>query len=224
MKTSTICRAVAAALLMAWAAVAQASETTSTDTMSTAPRELKPCEPLPKGDLTDAQLEALVPDGSPGRVRVSWTLESQENTNGFYIYRATNPDGPYDRVNRFIIPGGGTTNIPQSFCFLDTPLTRGATVYYYIEEVTNNGEKIIIEKTKGTKVVVKTVADERAWLRKRAKGEPTAPAPAATKPNKAAAAPVPGRPAASTQPIRLQDIPERKAPAAPRPSGNDGLY
>jgi hypothetical protein len=129
-----------------------------------------PCEELPKGELSDAQLRELVPDNAPGRVFIRWRTESQEDNYGFNIYRADKPNGPYKKINEAIIPGEGSTNIPKDYCYVDKPLARGATFYYYIESVSNSGVAETIAETKGTKVKVKTVAEEREWLRKKALG------------------------------------------------------
>ena len=134
--------------------------------------KLHACSELPAAPVTDEQLRQLVPDGSPGRVMVRWKLESQENTYGFNIYRSTSgPEGSYQKVNPWLIPGEGTTNVPKTYCFNDTPTTRGAELHYYIEEITMDGMANIVDGTKGTKVKVKTVAEERAWMKKKVNGD-----------------------------------------------------
>lgn len=134
--------------------------------------KLHACAELPAAPVTDEQLRQLVPDSSPGRVMVRWKLESQENTYGFNIYRsASGSEGPYEKVNPWLIPGDGTTNVPKTYCFNDTPTTRGAELYYYIEEITMDGTAAIVDGTKGTKVKVKTVAEERAWMKKKVNGD-----------------------------------------------------
>jgi hypothetical protein len=132
------------------------------------------CDPLPVGELTDAQLRELVPDGSPGKVRIRWTIESQDNVFGFNVMRAESESGPFIKVNRSIIPGEGTTNMPKAYCYLDTQVERGKTYWYYVEEVTLDGQRTAIEGTKGpdgkgTKVTVRHVEAEREWLRNRAR-------------------------------------------------------
>jgi hypothetical protein len=63
---------------------------------------------------------------------------------------------------------------------MDTGLPRGKTFFYYIESISNAGVAEIVEGTKGTKVKVKTVDEEREWIRKKALGIDTRPAAAAT--------------------------------------------
>ncbi len=129
------------------------------------------CPELPSGPLSDDEIDALVADDAPGHVRVQWKLESQENTYGFNIYRkSAEGNDEYAKVNPWLIPGDGTTNIPKVYCYNDIPTTRGATFLYYIEEIAQDGTSTVIEGTMDTKVKVKSVAEERDWLRKKING------------------------------------------------------
>jgi hypothetical protein len=127
-----------------------------------------PCTELPTGIVTEAELAKLAPEGSNGRVRIAWKTESQEDTYGFNILRADNEEGPYAALNTAIIPGEGTTNVPKAYCYEDVSVKRGQTYFYQIEEITTLGEKAIVEGTAGTRVKVKTVPEEREWLKRRA--------------------------------------------------------
>ncbi len=161
--------ALAAALALPIAAGAQ--ETTATEAGTAATTEtatLAPCSELPTGNLSEAELAKHVPEGSPGRVRIGWKTESQEETYGFNITRADRREGPYLPINKAIIPGEGTTNVPKAYCYEDTGVKRGETYYYQIEEITNSGVKTIVDGTEGTMVKVKTVQEEREWLKKKA--------------------------------------------------------
>lgn len=153
-----------------WAGAQSASET-STPQSGASSFEGGPgaCEELPKGVvLSDEQLRQLIPDSAPGRVFIRWRTETQEDNYGFNIYRADKAEGPYKKINESIIPGEGSTNIPKDYCFCDKPLPRGKVFYYYIESISNSGVAETIAETKGTRVKVKTVAEEREWLRKKA--------------------------------------------------------
>ncbi|MCX7717795.1 MAG: hypothetical protein N2111_05235 [Candidatus Sumerlaeaceae bacterium] len=168
----------ATVILLATHARAEEAVTTGTEAdsaITTEPQEpdLVPCGEFPRAPLTDEDLARLVPDNSPGRVYIRWRTETQEDNYGFNIYRAKSPDGPYEKVNRSIIPGEGTTNIPKDYCFIDQGLPRGEKFYYYIESVSNQGVAEVVEGTKGTEVKVKTVAEEREWLRRKAAGGDT---------------------------------------------------
>jgi len=144
---------------------------------------LVPCADLPVGRLSDAELQSLVPDSSPGRVRLSWQTESQEETYGFNVLRSAGAEGPYKRVNQRIIPGEGTTNVRKAYCYEDTGAERGKVYYYQIEEVTSTGERSIVKGTEKARAVVKSVEEERAWLKKKAlEAEKSAVGPAAQAP------------------------------------------
>ncbi len=163
---------------------------------TTASAGLLPCEDLPTGALTDQELVNLVPDGSPGRVRIAWRTESQEECYGFNIYRAGEEGGKFAKINKGIIPGEGSTNIPKTYCYEDRSVERGKTYFYYIEEISNQGVAVKLEDTmgadgKGTRAKVKTVEEERVWLRKKALGDDaatTAPAAKVSAPKGAAPA------------------------------------
>lgn len=140
----------------------------ATENKTTPTAALSPCGELPQGNLSDAELEKLVPVNSNGRVRVAWGTESQEETYGFNILRADKVEGPYSAINESVLPGEGTTSVPHKYCFEDAGLQRGRVYFYQIEEVTNSGTKTIVDGTAGTRVAVKTVDEERAWLKKKA--------------------------------------------------------
>ncbi|MGB9690601.1 MAG: tetratricopeptide repeat protein [Candidatus Sumerlaeaceae bacterium] len=140
-------------------------------TTETAARDVSPCAPLPTPPIKREDLAKLIPSDAPGRVIIRWRTETQEENLGFNIYRSENPEGPYQRINRSLIPGEGSTNIPKDYCFEDKPLPRGKVFYYYIETVSVNGVHEVLEGTKGTRVKVKTVEEEREWLWKKVMGE-----------------------------------------------------
>lgn len=149
---------------------ARAQEAEPAARSATTTSTVLPCIELPTGELTPEQLKELVPDDSGGRVFIRWRTETQDDNYGFNIYRADAADGPYKKINRGIIPGEGSTNIPKDYCYMDTQLPRGKTVFYYIESVSNAGVAEVVDGTKGTKVKVKTVEEEREWIRKKAAG------------------------------------------------------
>ncbi len=76
-----------------------------------------------------------------GMLRIGWRLQSQENVYGFNIYRSETEDGPWKRANAQIIPGHDTTSIPHSYEFFDEGLEIGKRYYYYIEEITFEGQQ-----------------------------------------------------------------------------------
>ena len=158
------------------------------DAPTTAPvAKMVECIALPTGEVSDEELARLVPDDLPGRVFIRWRTETQEDNYGFNIYRADKENGDYVRANERIIAGEGSTNVPKEYCYMDTGLERGSVWYYYIESVSLQGKREVLENTMNTKVKVKTVAEERAWIRRKAMPLPDADAPATTAPASAVA-------------------------------------
>ena len=171
------------------------------DAPTTAPvTKMVECIALPTGEVSDEELARLVPDDLPGRVFIRWRTETQEDNYGFNIYRADKENGDYVRANERIIAGEGSTNVPKEYCYMDTGLERGSVWYYYIESVSLQGKREVLENTMNTKVKVKTVEEERAWIRRKAMPPPDAdasatPAPvSAVAPATAEATPTPAGP------------------------------
>lgn len=208
---------LAAATMLAspGAHAADTPDAKATDAATTEPvTEMVDCIPLPKGEVTDAELERLVPVDLPGRVFIRWRTETQEDNYGFNIYRADKPDGDYRRVNRTIIPGEGSTNVPKEYCFMETGLPRGSVWYYKIESVDTMGKREVLEGTLNTRVQVKTVEEERAWIRRRAMPPPDDAAQ--TTPTAAQPAPATPPPPPAAPPTPPQDAKENAGkPADP---------
>ena len=102
--------ALAAVALALQPIATRAEGTTASADIAT---ECEPCVELPRGEVTDVELRELVPDNSPGRVFIRWRTETQEDNYGFNIRRATQPGGESRKINKSIIPGEGSTNIPK---------------------------------------------------------------------------------------------------------------
>lgn len=175
---------IAACVLAAAVSHADAPTSSSLHHAATTAPALPPCAPLPSEPLSDADLARLVPANSPGKVRVAWKTESQEDTYGFNILRSRRAEGPYARINTAAFPGEGTSSSPKSYCFEDNSVARGEVYFYQVEEVTNQGARTIIEGTAATRVKVKTVEEERAWLKKKAADAANAPTAPEPKPNR----------------------------------------
>ena len=93
-------------------------------------------------DAGAAQRRAL--PGSPGKVTVVWRTESEQNCYGYYVYRARSANGPFEKVNKSVIPGAGTTHVPRPYTLVDQPLPVGEIFYYRIEQVDLDGSTRIV--------------------------------------------------------------------------------
>ncbi|MBN1867833.1 hypothetical protein JW916_11120 [Candidatus Sumerlaeota bacterium] len=94
----------------------------------------------------------------PGKATISWTTQSEENCYGYFVYRSESEKGPFKRINKKgVIPGAGTTTVPQDYQYVDQPLPMGKTYYYYVEALDLSGNKHDVTPVAG--VVVSKPAD-----------------------------------------------------------------
>ena len=70
-----------------------------------------------------------------------WSTQSERENFGYDVFRATAKDGPFERINERVIPGAGTTDIPQRYRYEDKDLQAGMTYWYYIESISYNGKR-----------------------------------------------------------------------------------
>lgn len=70
-----------------------------------------------------------------------WTTASEDDNFGFDVYRAESTDGPFVRLNPTPIEGGGTTDEPRSYRFVDATVDPHRTYYYYVESISMSGER-----------------------------------------------------------------------------------
>jgi hypothetical protein len=72
-------------------------------------------------------------------VILTWTTESEVETAGFHVYRATAEEGPYERVTHALIPSSGDPFTRSSYEFRDIRVEPGHTYYYQLEELETTG-------------------------------------------------------------------------------------
>ena len=75
------------------------------------------------------------------RNRVRWATASEVENYGFDVYRAERAEGPFARVNERTIAGGGTTDTPRSYEFVDTPIDPSRVYFYYVESISLAGAR-----------------------------------------------------------------------------------
>lgn len=78
--------------------------------------------------------------GCAAPVRVTWKTETEMNTAGFNLYRATSPEGPFEeQVNDALIPPAADPLTGKEYTFIDRTAQAGITYYYELQEVERNG-------------------------------------------------------------------------------------
>lgn len=82
---------------------------------------------------------AYAADVEPNVIR--WSTASEFDNFGYEVYRGLSETGPFEKINPEIIPGAGTTDLPQSYEFVDSAIETETVYWYYIESVSMSGER-----------------------------------------------------------------------------------
>ncbi|HEY65208.1 MAG TPA: hypothetical protein G4O02_11620, partial [Caldilineae bacterium] len=75
--------------------------------------------------------------GAP--IVVEWSTETEVNTVGFNLYRAESPDGPFEKINKELIPASPDPLAGGHYVYTDTNVIAGRTYYYQLEDVESTG-------------------------------------------------------------------------------------
>ncbi|MBM3235712.1 hypothetical protein FJZ31_05390 [Candidatus Poribacteria bacterium] len=95
-----------------------------------------------KGDIAlPVKLSALGAIWHPNGTKIFWEAESQQGNLGWNIYRSEAKDGKFVKINGELIRGAGTTSNPMKYSFIDKDAEKGKVYYYYLEDISFNGEK-----------------------------------------------------------------------------------
>jgi len=70
---------------------------------------------------------------TPWEIKVSWETVSELNALGFNLYRATDPDGEWVRLNQELIPSRAQSGFGALYQFNDPDVLPGVTYYYWLE-------------------------------------------------------------------------------------------
>jgi len=96
----------------------------------------------PHGDIKlPVVLSALGAIWHPNGAKIFWEAESQQGNLGWNIYRSETKDGKFVKINGELIKGAGTTSNPMKYSFIDKDAEKGKIYYYYLEDISFNGEK-----------------------------------------------------------------------------------
>ena len=71
-----------------------------------------------------------------------WTTASESNTFGYDVYRGDSEKGKFTRITRKPILGNGTTSETHKYEFVDDTIDPCKEYWYYIEEITTDGERV----------------------------------------------------------------------------------
>jgi hypothetical protein len=74
-------------------------------------------------------------------VALQWSTISEIENLGWHVYRSEDESGPYQPVSAQLVPGAGTSVQPQSYQFIDDSAEEGKIYYYYLEDVSLDGQR-----------------------------------------------------------------------------------
>ena len=102
-----------------------------------------PVGPVPgDGDIAlPVSLSALGAIWHPDGNKIFWEAGSQQGNLGWNIYRSETKDGKFVKISGELVKGAGTTSIPMKYSFIDKDAKRGQSYFYYLEDISFDGEK-----------------------------------------------------------------------------------
>lgn len=71
----------------------------------------------------------------PTPIRIEWETETEVNTAGFNLYRATSEDGDFAKLNGSLIPSKGGPSSGASYEYVDRDVEPGQRYFYQLEDV-----------------------------------------------------------------------------------------
>ncbi len=89
--------------------------------------------------LIPVELSAFTAAGGPGYADLQWTTASETDNLGFLVLRQGPVDQSFVSINDELVPGYGTTALPQTYAYRDEPLTEG-TYQYKLVDVSYQGD------------------------------------------------------------------------------------
>lgn len=72
---------------------------------------------------------------------IRWSTASESDNFGFDVYRSEDRGGPFERVTDHPLAGGGTTDLPRTYRFVDEDIQAGQAYFYYVESISLSGER-----------------------------------------------------------------------------------
>ncbi len=77
----------------------------------------------------------------PPMAKLHWSAIDGQQCYGYMIYRATDRQGPFLRINRELVPTPADGAREHQYEYLDRDVVPGATYYYYLDFVDKSGIK-----------------------------------------------------------------------------------
>jgi hypothetical protein len=94
------------------------------------------CTPINPTVISLADLTAVA--GSR-KVTIAWTTASEFDNAGFNIYRSTEENGAYEKINSALIQAAGSPGAGATYRFVDTAVRNRKTYWYKLEDIDLSG-------------------------------------------------------------------------------------
>jgi hypothetical protein len=82
-------------------------------------------------------------------ITVRWATETEVDTLGFNLYRATMPEGQFQQINSYLILGAVDPLTGAEYEFVDWDVKPGRRYFYQLQEVEIDGTANRVELTGG---------------------------------------------------------------------------
>lgn len=92
-----------------------------------------------KAPSTLVELSSFTARSYGDRVVLTWTTDAEIDNAGFYIYRAEEPDGAYERITDSLISAEGSPVGGATYSFEDRGVKLWKKYYYVIEDIDISG-------------------------------------------------------------------------------------
>ena len=93
--------------------------------------------------VTAVKLSSFTARGDGSAVNVEWQTKTEVDNLGFNIYRSTERDGTYTKLNSSLISGLVSSVKGRSYNFTDSQVTKGKLYYYKLEDIDLKGKKTV---------------------------------------------------------------------------------
>ena len=90
---------------------------------------------------TGIKLSSFTATGNDSVVNVQWETKTEISNLGFNLYRSTERNGTYTKLNSSLIPGLLSSVSGKKYSFTDADVTRGKLYYYKLEDIDLKGKK-----------------------------------------------------------------------------------
>ena len=77
----------------------------------------------------------------PYKNTIRWKTASEVDNFGYDVYRGKKEEGPFECINESPIEGAGTTDVPQSYVYVDDTIDPDQEYFYYVESISMSGER-----------------------------------------------------------------------------------